>query len=179
MLVYFGKGDIAVTAIFIMKTTRNIVLTLTISATLIICGFMNISAGYAFCCLIEVDSQKYIELFNSMGTGLLLSSLFLIIAVVIAFFKKMWIPLILNIIGSGFYIYTVSKLYAIPNTELPETVTEPLAERHLLTIIVTLLLIVLVILNYFDETNVTKRTNAKKKHIEQNERTLTSDEMIL
>lgn len=177
--MYFWKGDIAVTAIFIMKTARNIVLTLTIATTLIICGFMNISAGYAFCCLIEVDNQKYIDLFNSMGTGLLLSSLFLITATVVAFFKKTWIPLIMNFIGSGFYIYTVSKLYSIPNTELPETVTEPLAERHLMTVIVTLLLIALIILNYFDETNVAERMKVQNKQREQNERKLTDKEKIL
>lgn len=175
----FGKGDIAAIAIFIMKTARNIFLTLTVAATLIICGFMNISAGYAFCCLIEVDSQEYIDLFNSMGTGLFLSSFFLITAVVIVFFKKVWLPLILNFIGSGFYIYTVSKLYGIPNTALPETVTEPLAERHLLTIIVTLLLIALVILNYFDESNITKRMKINNKQKEQNERKLTDEEKIL
>lgn len=162
-----------------MKTARNIVLVLTIIATLIISGFINISAGYAFCYLIEVDTQKYIDLFTSMGNGLFLSSLFLITATVIAFFKKVWIPFILNIIGSGFYISTVSKLYDIPNTQLPETVTEPLAERHLLTIIVTVLLIALVILNYFDETNVIKRNDAKKKQKEQNERKLTDEEKIL
>ena len=162
-----------------MKTARNFVLILTAIAALIICGFMNISAGYAFCCLMEVESQEYIDLFNSMGTGLLMSSLFLITSVVIAFFKKIWIPTILNIIGSGFYIYTVSKLYAIPNTELPKTVTEPLAERHLLTVIVTLFLIALVILNYFDEANVTKRLNAKRKRTELNEIKLTDEEKIL
>lgn len=162
-----------------MNKARNIILVLTIAATIIICGLLNISAGYAFCCLMDVESQKNIDLFNSMGTGLLLSSLFLISATVIAFFKKVWITLIMNIIGSAFYIYTVSKLYAIPNSSLPKDVTEPLAERHLLTIIVTLLLITLAIINYFDESNVKKRLNVKKKKIEQNERKLTDDEKIL
>lgn len=165
--------------LIIMNTARNIILVLTIAATIIICGLMNISAGYAFCCLMEVESQEYIDLFNSMGTGLLLSSLFLIAAVVIAFFKKVWIPLIMNIIGSGFYIYTVSKLYAIPNSSLSKNVTEPLAERHLLTVIVTLLLIALVILNFFDETNAAKRIDTQKKQIEKNERKLTDEEKIL
>ncbi len=177
--MHFEKGDIAFRQFFIMKTARNIVLTLTIVASIIICGFMNISAGYAFCCLMEVESQENINLFNSMGTGLLLSSLFLIIANIIAFFKKVWIPLIMNLLGSGFYIYTVSKLYAIPNSSLSKEVTEPLAERHLLTVIVTLLLIVLVILNYYDKSNIQKRINSKNKKIEQNERTLTIDEKIL
>lgn len=167
------------TQFFIMKTARNIVLFFSIATAIIICGFVNLSAGYAFCCLIEVESQEYINLFNSMGIGLLFSSLFLIAAVVIAIFKKIAIPFIFNIIGSGFYIYTVSKLYAIPNTELPETVTEPLAERHLLTVIVTLLLTALVILNFFDESNVAKRINVKRRKVKQNERNLTSDEKIL
>lgn len=162
-----------------MKTAQNIVLILTIAATIIICGFMNISAGYAFCCLMDVESQEYIDLFNSMGTGLLLSSLFLIASTIIAFFKKIYIPLILNIIGSAFYIYTVSKLYAIPNSSLSKNITEPLAERHLLTVVVTLLLIALVIFNYFDKVNIEKRSKNKKKKIEQNERKLTDEEKIL
>ncbi len=162
-----------------MNTARNIILTLTVAATIIICGFMNISAGYAFCCLMEVESSENIQLFTSMGTGLLLSSLFLILATVIAFFKKVWITLILNIIGSAFYIYTVSKLYAIPNSSLPKEYTEPLAERHLLTVIVTLLLIALVILNFFNETNVAKRVKRKNKKIDLNDRKLTDEEKIL
>lgn len=162
-----------------MKTARNIILSLTIVTAIIICGFMNLSAGYAFCCLMDVDSQENINLFNSMGTGLLLSSLFLILATVIAFFKKVWLPLIMNIIGSCFYIYTVSKLYSIPNSSLPKDYTEPLAERHLFTVIVTLLLIILIILNYFDESNVQKRIDAKNKKIEQNERKLKDEEKIL
>lgn len=163
----------------IMKTARNIILVLTIISTLIICGFINISAGYAFCCLIEVEQQQNIDLFNSMGTSLIFSSIFLITATAISCFKKVWIPFILNIIGSGFYINTVSKIYAIPHTQLPKERTEPLAERHLLTVIVTLLLIALVILNYFDKSNVEKRLNAKRKKAEQNERKLTNDEKIL
>ncbi len=162
-----------------MKTARNIILALTITAVAILCGFVNISAGYAFCFLIEVERQEYIDLFNSMGTSLLLSSLFLIVATIVAFFKKVLIPLILNIIGSGFYIYTVSKIYAIPNNTLPKSATEPLAERHFLSIFVTLLLLTLIILNYFDENNVQKRINAKNKKFKTEERKLTDEEKIL
>lgn len=162
-----------------MKTIRNITLFLTVASVAIICGFVNISAGYAFCCLMEVESQEYINMFNSMGICLLLSSLFLIVSTIIAFFKKVWIPLIFNIIGSGFYIYTVSKIYAIPNSAIAKSRTEFLAERHLLTIIVTLLLLILVILNYFDEKNVQKRMKAKAKKIEHLERALTHEEKIL
>lgn len=162
-----------------MKTARKIILVLTIAAVAIICGFINVSAGYAFCCLMEVDSQEYIDMFNSMGTALLLSSLFLVASTVIAIFKKIWIPLIFNIIGSGFYIYTVSEIYAIPNSAIAKSRTEFLAERHLLTVIVTLLLLALIILNYFDENNVQKRMEIKNKKIEHSERSLTSEEKIL
>ncbi len=118
-------------------------------------------------------------MFNSMGTALLFSSLFLIASTVLAFFKKVWLPLIFNIIGSGFYIYTVSKIYAIPNSAIAKSRTEFLAERHLLTVIVTLLLLTLIILNYFDEKNVQKRMEAKAKRIEYSERSLTHEEKIL
>ena len=162
-----------------MKTVRYIILFLTITATVIICGFMNISAGYAFCCLMEVENHENIILFNSMGIGLLLSSLFLITATVIAFFKKILLPLVFNILGSICYIYTVSKLYAIPSSSLPKNITEPLAERHLLTVIVTLLLITLIILNYFDDANISRRNKLKALKIEHNNRKLSDDEKIL
>lgn len=161
-----------------MNTARNIIVSLTIASVIIICGFLNISAGYAFCCLIEVENQENIVLFNSMGTSLLLSSLFLITATIIALFKKILLPLILNVIGSAFYIYTVSELYAIPNTAIEKSRTEFLAERHMFTIIVTLLLLVLIIFNYFDETNVNKRKKLKEKSAKDN-RELTSEEKIL
>lgn len=161
-----------------MNTARNIIVALTITSVVIICGFLNISAGYAFCCLIEVEHQENIDLFNSMGTSLLFSSLFLITATIIALFKKILIPLVLNIIGSAFYIYTVSELYAIPNTLLEKSRTEFLAERHLFTIIVTLLLFTLIFFNYFDETNLNKR-NKRKEKFTQNNRELTSEEKIL
>lgn len=158
-----------------MKTAHKIILFLTITATIILCGFINISAGYAFF-IIPVKSQEYIEMYNSMGTALLFSSFFLITATIVATFKKVWIPLILNIIGSCFYIYTVSKIYAIPNTALDKSKTEFLAERHLLTVIVTLLLLALTIFNYFDSVNINKRINRKKQ---KEERKLTEQEKIL
>ncbi len=162
-----------------MKAARTTILVFTIISAAIICGFINISAGYAFCCLMEVENQKNIDLFNSMGNGLLLSSLFLILSTIIAALKKVWLSLILNIFGSGCYIYTVAKLYAIPNTALAKEITEPLAERHLSTVIVSLLLIALSILNYFDETNLSKRINNKYKKDNQKNRNLTDDEKIL
>ncbi len=162
-----------------MKTARNFILVLTIAAVIIICGFVNVSAGYAFCCLIEVESQEYIDLFNSMGSCLLLSSLFLSASAVVAIFKKVWIPLVLNIIGSAFYIYTVSEIYAIPNSALEKSRTEFLAERHLITVVVTLLLFALIIFNFLDEKNVNKRKLKKDKKTAQTNRELTSEEMIL
>ena len=178
IILYFRGREFAFLAKYIMNTARNIIIVLTVAAVVIICGLLNNSAGYAFCCLIEVENQQNIDLFNSMGTSLFLSSLFLIAAAVVALFKKVLIPLVLNIIGSSFYIYTVSELYAIPNTALEKSRTEFLAERHMLTIIVTLLLLALVILNYFDEKNVNKRKKIKEKAAKSN-RELTSEEKIL
>lgn len=162
-----------------MKKARNFILVLTIAAVIIICGFVNVSAGYAFCCLIEVESQEYIDLFNSMGSCLLLSSLFLSASAVVAIFKKVWIPLVLNIIGSAFYIYTVSEIYAIPNSALEKSRTEFLAERHLITVVVTLLLFALIIFNFLDEKNANKRKLKKDKKTAQINRELTSEETIL
>lgn len=179
ILVYNLKGEFAFEAKSVMKTLRNFVLFFTITATAIISGFINVLGGIALCFFVDVKSQENIDLFTTMGSSLLFSSVFLIFAVVIATFKKIWVPLIFNILGSGLYIYTVSELYAIPNNSLPKTVTEPLAERHLMTVIVTLLLLFLIVLNYFDEKNVNKRKAIMQKKNTENERQLTSEEKIL
>ena len=143
-----------------------------IAAAAIISGYINIFGGIS---IIVVNYEKY----GKIGIALLISSLFLISGIVTAAFQKVWIPAVFNIIGSAAYIYTVSKLYAIPNTLIPKTQTEPLAERHLLTVIVTVLLAALTFFNFFSDKNVQKRQKLREKKIAEQNRALKDDEKII
>ena len=155
-----------------MEKARKISLALCIAAAAIISGYINIFGGIS---IIVVNYEKY----GKIGIALLISSLFLISGIVTAAFQKVWIPAVFNIIGSAAYIYTVSKLYAIPNTLIPKTQTEPLAERHLLTVIVTVLLAALTFFNFFSDKNVQKRQKLREKKITEQNRALKDDEKII
>ena len=158
-----------------MKTARIITLILCSAAAAIISGFINIMGGIGFCFFVKTTDETY----ANCGVCLFISSAFLIFGAITACFKKVWIPFIANIIGSAFYIYTVSRIYAIPNTLIAKTTTEPLAERHLLTVIVTVLLFALTVFNYFDEKNADKRNVKRKEKQDKLNRTLTDEEKII
>ena len=142
---------------------------LCIAAALIFSGFINIAGGIAL----------LINNYENCGIALFISSLFLISGTIIAIFEKVWIPAVFNIIGTVSYIYTVSQIYAIPNTLIPKEKTEPLAERHLFTVIVTVLLAMLAFFNFFTDKNVQKRQKRRDKKIEIQDRALKDEEKIL
>ncbi len=158
-----------------MKNVRILTMILCIAATAIISGFINVAGGIGLCFFVESEQQTY----TMCGISLFISSAFLIAALIIACFKRFWLPLIFNFIGTAFYIYTVAEIYAIPNTLIPKESTEPLAERHLLSVIVTLLLLILTILNFFDEKNVQKRISKQNLKDEKQNRALNEDEKIV
>lgn len=158
-----------------MKKARITVLALCIAAAAVISGFINIMGGIAFAFMVESADTTY----RDCGICLFFSSAFLILGVILAAFEKIWLPAAFDIIGTVFYIITVKMIYAIPNTLRPKTVTEPLAERHLMTVIVTVLLAVLIFLNYFSEKNTAKREKRKaEKYLKEN-RSLDESEKIL
>lgn len=155
-----------------MEKARKISLALCIAAAAIFSGYINIFGGIS---IIVVNYEKY----GKIGIALLISSLFLIAGIVIAAFQRVWIPAVFNIIGTASYIYSVSKLYDIPNSLIPKTATEPLAERHLLTVIVTVLLASLTFFNFFSEKNVQKRQKRRSQKDSEQNRALTDSEKIL
>ncbi len=149
-----------------MKKFRLVTMILCIAASAIISLFLNVAGGIGMTLTDRAD----------LGVPLLISSLFLAAGTVIACFKKVWLPIIFNIIGTVCYIYTVSQIYAIPNSSSqPKLRTEALAERHLLTVIVTVLLFTLAVLNFFDEENTEKRN--KKRRLK--DRKLSDNEKIV
>lgn len=167
--MYLSKG-----AAF-MKKARTVTVVLCIAAAAVISLFINSIGGFALAFMVESSS----DIFYKCGIALLASSAFLIAGTVVACFKKVWIPLIFNIIGTACYIYTVSEIYAIPNSMRPKTDTEPLAERHLFTVIVTLLLFALTVFNYLDEKNVSKRNEKHRLKAEKLGKKLSDDEKLI
>lgn len=158
-----------------MKKARITVLVLCIAAAAAISGFINIMGGIGFAFMVESADTTY----RDCGICLFFSSAFLILGVILAAFEKIWLPAAFDIIGTVFYIITVKIIYAIPNTLRPKTVTEPLAERHLMTVIVTVLLAVLIFLNYFSEKNTAKREKRKAEKYRRENRGLDEGEKIL
>ncbi len=152
-----------------MKKARVFTMVLCIAAAVIISLFINTAGGIALA----------INGYSACGIALIASTVLLASGTAAACFKKVWIPVVFNVIGTICYIYTVSEIYAIPNTLIPKQNTEPLAERHLLTVIVTVLLFALAVFNYFDDTNVDKRNKKRRLKAEKENRKLSDDEKII
>ena len=146
---------------------------LCIAAAAIISGFINIFGGVS---IIVVNYDTY----GDLGIALLISSAFLILGTALACFEKIWLPIVFNIIGTLSYIYTVHGLYSIPDSsKRPKLKTEALADKHMFTVIVTLLLAALIIFNLFTEKNVKKRQDKKAKKFNKENRSLNDSEKIL
>lgn len=149
---------------------------LCIGAAFVISGVLNIMSGIAFT---VTDYSNSINNYSSCGTALFISSAFLIAGTVLAAFERVLLPALFDVVGTAFYIYTVKTIYAIPNSEIPKISTEPLAEKQLFTIIVTVLLAVLAFLNYFSEKNSSKREKKRRDKFNRENRRLTDSEKIL
>lgn len=158
-----------------MKKARILTLVLCIAAAVVFSGFINIMGGIALAFVVESASDTY----RICGYCLFASSALLTAATVLAAFEKVWLPAIFNVIGSAFYIYTVKVIYSIPNELIPKTATEPLAEKHLLTVIVTVLLAILTFMNVFTEKNSAKREKKRMEKYSRENRSLEDSEKIL
>lgn len=152
-----------------MKTARIVTLVLTIAATAVCCLGLNLMGGFAFI------ANGY----DKCGYALFISSVLLSAAVILGGFKKVILPVILDIFGSAGYIYTISILNAIPNTKIPKASTEALMANHYPTIIVTVLIILLALFNFMQEDAVEKRRKAKEAKIAAENRSLDDNERIL
>lgn len=148
---------------------RKITLILTIIAEVICCLGLNMLGGFGF----------IFNGYEKCGYALFISTALLVAALVIAVFKKVIIPILLNILGSVFYIYALAALGSIPNTLIPKENTERLMMNHYPTIIVTILLVLLAFFNFMSEEAVQKRLAAKKAKESERDRALTDNEKIL
>ena len=117
--------------------------------------------------------------YDKCGIALFASTVLLVAALVFTKFKKSLVPLILTILGSACYIYTLAVIEAVPNTKIPKEYTEALSAKHFPTISVTVLLIMLIIFNFFSEEAVQKRLEKRNARKAERDRSLNDDEKIL
>lgn len=160
---------IYILGVILTKTARIAVIVLTVAAEVIACLGLNCMGAYAF---ITNGYEK-------CGYALLISTALLVIALLFAIFKKSLIPLLLNIFGSAGYIYTISVLASIPHTKIPKESTERLMANHYPTIAVTVLLAVLVFLNFFSKEAIEKRKQKRDKKLAELNRDLRDEEKII
>lgn len=151
------------------KKISKITFILAIIAEVVCCLVLNTLGGAAF----------IMNGYEKCGIALFASTLLLIAALVFIKFKKSLVPLILTILGSACYIYTLAVIEAIPNTKIPKEYTEALSAKHFPTIAVTVLLILLIIFNFFSEESVQKRYEKRMQRKAEKERSLNDDEKIL
>lgn len=151
------------------KKISKITFILAVIAEVICCLGLNTLGGAAF----------IMNGYEKCGIALFVSTVLLIAALIFIKFKKSLVPLILTIFGSACYIYTLAVIEAIPNTKIPKEYTEALSAKHFPTIAVTVLLILLIIFNFFSEEAVQKRLEKRNLRKAERERSLNDDEKIL
>ncbi len=152
-----------------MEICRKITLVLSALAILVCCFFLNtlgagelIKNGYANC-----------------GYALYISTALLTVSYIFGLFKKVFPTLALNIVGSAGYIYTLAVLNAIPHTLIPKQNVEKVMVNHMFTIIVTVLLVMLAVFNFFETNNAKKRADKKAAKKYNAERPLEDKEHIV
>lgn len=152
-----------------MKISRKIILILTIPAIIICCLFFNLLGGFA---LIDQNYEK-------CGYALIISTVFLISSYIFGFLKKIIPTVLLNIIGTIGYIYSIAQLNKIPNALVPRENIEKIIQNHIYTVSVTILLALLVFFNFMLDENINKRAERKLQKKDRLERALKNDEKIL
>lgn len=163
VITFFGYGG------DLTKKISKITFVLAVIAEVICCLGLNTLGGVAF----------IMNGYDKCGIALFISTVLLVAALVFIAFKKSLVPLILTVVGSGFYIYTLAVIEAIPNTKIPKEYTEALLAKHFPTISVTVLLILLIIFNFFSEEAIQKRVDKRNKKAAEKNRSLNENEKIL
>lgn len=155
-----------------MEILRKVSLALGCAAAAVCCLFLNLAGGYAL----------YSNNYETIGICLMLSTGFLILSLIAAFFRKgifNLTSLILNIIGTLLYIYPISVLNGIPNSTVPRSSIEILTSRIYPAVSVTILLLTAVFADYFSYDRAAKRAEKKMQKQKEQTRKLTDDEKII
>ena len=144
---------------------RTVCFVLTVAADVIAALFLDVMGGIGFC----------MNGYEKVGISLFVSAFLLTAAVVLVGFGKMVLPGVLCVIGTAAYIYSIRAVLSIPNTLIPKTATEPLAQRIYPTAAVTAAIIAMILFNFFSESNIRRREQIRA----EKQRALRDDEKIL
>ncbi|MBQ4312456.1 MAG: hypothetical protein II773_12795 [Oscillospiraceae bacterium] len=144
---------------------RTVCFVLTVAADVVAALFLDVMGGIGFC----------MNGYEKVGISLFVSAALLTAAVVLTGFGKMIIPAVLCIFGTIAYIYPIRAVLAIPNTLIPKTATEPLAQRIYPTAAVSIAIVAMIVFNYFSESNIRRREQIRA----EKQRDLRDDEKII
>ena len=144
---------------------RTVCFVLTVAADAVAALFLDVMGGIGFC----------MNGYEKVGISLFVSAALLTAAVVLAGFGKMIIPAVLCVFGTIAYIYPIRAVLAIPNTLIPKTATEPLAQRIYPTAAVSIAIVAMIVFNYFSESNIRRREQIRA----EKQRALRDDEKII
>jgi hypothetical protein len=155
-----------------LKKMRIALLILTTISFLVFILFVNGGGAYGFLFL----SEGY----EPAGIALLLSVPILLSGLILVFYKKSVLPAILDIIGSGCFIYAIGYIGQIPVYDTTQRlIIEGLSRRHHPAIVFTVLLLFMCAVNYILPENVNRRDGKKDTQKSAKERSLRDEEKIL
>lgn len=141
-----------------------------LTLALVICGlFLNVLGGVGL----------YQNEYEAAGIALFISTGLFFIGYLLLFADTVIIPIILDVLGTGFFIYPINVLLSISNEKIPKQYTEPLAQRIYPAIIISVLLLLGAIVNIFSPVKVKKREERKIKKYNEIQRPLKEDEKIV
>lgn len=139
-------------------------------AALVICSlFLNLVGGIGF----------YINGYENVGTALFVSSFFLTLSVIFLGKGRMILPAVFDVIGTAGYAYAIKVILDIPHSKVAKQSTEMFAGRIYPAITVTVIVLIVVIMNYFSDIQKAKREARRKKKYDRTNRPLKKDEKIL
>lgn len=121
----------------------------------------------------------YINGYENAGIGLFVSTFFLTLSVLFLGKGRMVLPALFDIIGTAGYIYAIKIILAIPHTKVAKQSTEMFAGRIYPAISVTVLVLIVIIMNYFSPQQTAKREARRKKKYDRISRPLKNDEKII
>ncbi len=148
---------------------RAAVLVITVIADVICSLFLNVMGG------IGLALNNY----QKAGYSLIASAAVLTLAIIFLRRGGMVIPSVLCAAGTALYIYPIRVLDSIPHTLIPKQNIEPLMQRIYPAVSVTVLLVIMIVFNYFSDEQINKREARRRAKYEREDRKLRNDEKII
>ena len=117
--------------------------------------------------------------YENAGYSLIASAVLLTLATVFLGRGRMIVPSVLTVLGTAAYVYPIHVLHSIPHELVPKQAVEPLVMRIYPAVLVTILLSVMIVLNFFSDEQEKKREKKRLEKYDRNDRSLRDDEKIV